>query len=86
MFDNFRVLDRKRRRALLAVLAALTMAITGCNSDDPVESVSGVSTGVLYEGQPGNNDVANAPSGRNRRMAGHDYPAFRASEPAITAP
>ena len=31
MFDQLRILDRKRRRTFLATLAALIAAITGCD-------------------------------------------------------
>ena len=55
MFNQLRILDRKRRRAFLAALAALIAAITGC---DRKPQWRGVSTDSRDNGQAGNNHAA----------------------------
>ena len=55
MFNQLRILDRKRRRTFLAALAALIAAITGC---DEKPKWRGVGTDSRDNGQTGNSHAA----------------------------
>ena len=55
MFDQLRILDRKRRRTFLAALTALIAAMTGC---DRKPQWRGVGTDSRDNSQAGNNDAA----------------------------